>query len=316
MTRIPLILALLAALGTVLAMGPGGTSPGTPVVAPGQDQPSSLSLRGPDWPSYRTIYEGFRSVVGDLPLTAEFGANAVGITEALVGAVDTPAADTSGNHNAGVAGYARTASPRKYAVGLFGGGMLNANNAGAWGVNTVTSNAPCLSPGAAGACGAQSGFDMEAGFGYEMDVNIVPKADGAAPVGYFDGIAETGASTVLPSGGANAIHIGPFGPAGLAWTRGFYTADGATTTAVDIGAAAAGAGHGSQPIQLRSRNRTGKEVTSRISTDPDGNLVLTAAGGAALVATTGALKPMLPKSCAGQPTGVLWNNAGVVSICP
>jgi hypothetical protein len=80
------------------------------------------SFEGPDWENFTHVYDGHRFVINNCPKSAEFGSDATGIAQGVVGAVEIPQSVTAPNHSTGVAGYARTASSKHIAVGVHGFG--------------------------------------------------------------------------------------------------------------------------------------------------------------------------------------------------
>lgn len=187
---------------------------------------------GPAWASYSTIYGGLEANINAFPITSRFGSNIVGCAEALAGLVDVPSPSAAGNHSAGVAGYARTASTSQGGVGTFGAGMCAADGVSAWAFNSIITNAAVPNPGNG------AGYDTCTLYAFELDFNIVKKG-GATPTGPLRGLYFIGASEVQPnSPTVNTIEIDGLNFTGtkIPWKQAFVVCDGAAQTFANIGA--------------------------------------------------------------------------------
>ncbi|WP_426315663.1 hypothetical protein ACN9MF_12815 [Methylobacterium fujisawaense] len=232
----------------------------------------SVADPGPAWSGYRRLHDTFRVAVNDYPADAQFGSNLFGVTEAVVGAVEVPAASDAGNHSVGVAGYARTSSSSQGGVGLFGGAFAGANGqapgaASIWGANTLVSNcAHHVDPW---------GFTDVIAYGIELDFNIRRQKDGSdvnVPVRglYFIGDSDTNGLAICTVIEVDQIGINR----GIPWKTVLVTNDGAAQVALDIGATARTPNAGSQPINLRAIGPGGAGRAGLIQLSPLGDLVL------------------------------------------
>ncbi|MFF9550686.1 hypothetical protein [Methylobacterium fujisawaense] len=232
----------------------------------------SVADPGPAWSGYRRLHDTFRVAVNDYPADAQFGSNLFGVTEAVVGAVEVPAASDAGNHSVGVAGYARTSSSSQGGVGLFGGAFAGANGqppgaASIWGANTLVSNcAHHVDPW---------GFTNVIAYGIELDFNIRKQKDGSdvnVPVRglYFIGDSDTNGLAICTVIEVDQIGINR----GIPWKTVLVTNDGAAQVALDIGATARTPNAGSQPINLRAIGPGGAGRAGLIQLSALGDLVL------------------------------------------
>jgi len=187
---------------------------------------------GPAWASYSTIYGGLVANINNFPVTSRFGSNIVGCAEAMAGLVDVPSTSAAGNHSAGVAGYARSASTSQGGVGTFGAGMCAADGVSAWAFNSIITNAAVPNPGNG------AGYDTCTLYAFELDFNIMKKG-GATPTGPLRGLYFIGASEVQPnSPTVNTIEIDGLNFTGtkIPWKQAFVVCDGAAQTFANIGA--------------------------------------------------------------------------------
>jgi hypothetical protein len=240
---------------------------------------ATFASAGPTWGNYSNIWSGFTANVGGYPTAAMFGLDAVGIAQALTGAIEIPASSTAGNHAAGVAGYARTLSSGQGAVGSFGFGGSGVAGGSAWGMNTVTTNAAVPNPSDG------QGFDGGAVYGLELDFNVVKKAGSVEPNVpirgiYFNGLSTTKGTNPI----VRAIEVEALNTTGskIPWDDGFYTNDGAAVRGINLGAALVNTGAtsvGSQPIRMASY-LSGALKVADIQSDPFGNIILTPSSGA------------------------------------
>lgn len=102
-----------------------------------------------------------------------------------------------------------------------------------WAANFVAANCSHWS------CAAGSGVDSSI-HGLEIDLNVVNKG-ASAPEMRATGLLLTGNAVSQPVHGAYAINIRPLHPAApfVAWNYGLFTEDGATSTAIFLGAQSA-----------------------------------------------------------------------------
>lgn len=237
-------------------------------------------LPSPDWATYTTQWQPAVFNVGDLPITSMFSGFTTGFytsggqATALIGAIDTPSTDTAllnpgsvpGNVNVGIQGVARSASTVKGSVGVFGGGMPNANNVQSWAFNGVATNWNSLS-------GTTLGYDLFYSVGSELDVYINDTGTGT-PHGTAIGQKIVGHMQSVPLGGAYGIEIAPANVAGtLGWSCAICIDDAPSTYAISIGSAGAGTDVSSQLITFKSI-ATGVAYQSSIYADQFADLVL------------------------------------------
>lgn len=186
---------------------------------------------GPAWASYSTIYTGFTGNINSFPITSRFGSNVVGCAEAIAGLVDVPSTSAAGNHSAGVAGYARSASTSQGGVGTFGAGMCAADGVSAWSFNSIITNAAVPNPGNG------AGFDNCTLYAFELDFNIMKKG-GVTPNCPVRGLYFIGASEVQPNSPVvNTIEVDGLNFSGtkIPWKQAFVVVDGAAQTFANIG---------------------------------------------------------------------------------
>ncbi|MGX9981122.1 hypothetical protein [Methylobacterium fujisawaense] len=234
---------------------------------------------GPSWAGYNRIHDTFRVAINDYPVEAQFGANQFGITEAIVGAVEIPAASDAGNHASGTAGYARSSSISQGGVGMFGGAFAGASGVGGavslWGANTLTSN-----------CAHHTdpyGFTNIVAYGIELDFNIRKQQDGSDVNVPLRGLYFIGDSNTNGLGICNVIDVDQIGiNQNVPWKKVIYTSDGAALLGFDLGANSKAKGSGSQAINLRSISADGSGRNGQIQVSPTGDLILTPFSGAGL----------------------------------
>lgn len=198
----------------------------------------------PVWNAYNSAFFPVEFNMGGFPRSSVNGNNVFGTASALTGTIDTPATDTvwTASINTGVSGYARSASPTKGSVGVFGSGMSNANGTEQWGANFVATNFNAAS-------GNSAGSTQFLICGMEADVYI----NGTGLTGTVIGVKIAAAISSIPSGGAYGIEIAPANVAGtLGWSAAIAIGDAPSTTAISVGAMGAGASKNSQSIKFKS----------------------------------------------------------------
>jgi len=234
------------------------------------------TVSSPPWESYRTQYQPVMFNINNLPPGAMMGSlgRNVGTTTALVGAIDTPADDNAwlNGVNAGVAGYARSASTTKYSVGVIGAGTQNVNDTKQWGMNGAATNFSTLT-------GTTTGYDKFLAIGSEWNVHVNNTATGA-PHGLAVGVKIAGAMQSIPLGGAYGLQISPPNVAGsLGWSCAVCVGDAPNVYGIALGAMHfSHANVGSQSISFANRSIGGVRQISTISADAAGNLRLSPAG--------------------------------------
>jgi len=223
------------------------------------------SLPSPLWGTYGTVFQPAWFNLNNFPASSMNGNNTHGTASAFTASIDTPSTDTvwTNSINTGLAGYARSASPVKGSVGVFGSGMSNANNTQQWGANFVATNFDAAS-------GNDTGQTAFLTVGMESDVYL----NGASGLtGTAIGVKIVGAMASIPSGGAYGIEIAPANVAAtLGWSAGIAIDDAPNTTAMSVGAAGIGNNVASQTIQFKSRNSGGTSLFSSVYEDATGNV--------------------------------------------
>lgn len=241
---------------------------------------NTVATSGPSWGTSFGIWDQFTSNVNSYPKSQAFGNNLVPIASAISGYINIPSTASGGNHNAGVSGYAVTSNTSTGALGLFGFGGTSVAGSSAWGLNTVTTNGISPQPASNG------GFANGVLYGYELNFNIMKTSAGGNPNNPVRGIYMVGNSEVQTTNIMTAIDIdshGYFQSPRLPWKIGFNTNDGAVTNAINLGALSVNSGSttaSSQPITFNSY-LSGVAKASKISSDPDGNIVILPVTGAA-----------------------------------
>jgi hypothetical protein len=247
----------------------------------------TIDKTGPAWASYSNIYSGFTSNINSYPVTARFGSNAVGCAEAMAGLVDVPSTSAAGNHSAGVAGYARSASTSQGGVGTFGAGMCTADGVSAWAFNSIITNAAIPNPGNG------AGYDTCTLYGFELDFNIMKKG-GATPTGPLRGLYFIGASEVQPnSPTVNTIEIDGLNFTGtkIPWKQAFVVVDGAAQTFANIGSISVNTGattSDGQPIKA-SAYSGGVQKAGQIYLNSLGNWWLEPSAGSGIDTPSGTI---------------------------
>lgn len=239
----------------------------------------------PSWGSYSQPYYPHVVNVNNLPqqsMPQGTGAagqyTSIGMVSSIVGAIDTPSTDSSlaqpgnvpGFINIGTSGVSRSASTTKGAVGVFGGGMINAETAKSWGGNFVATNFPYLSGV------STNGFNNFRTSGLEVDVYLNNPASGSL-TGTAIGIELSGQLQSSPSGGSYGVVINPAKTnQTLGWVCAICVVDGPNGSALNIGAQAkktVSATAEAQLIRLNSYN-SGKLFTSYIGSDIEANVLV------------------------------------------
>ena len=262
-----LLCAVIAACG-------GAQADPTPTPPPTVGR-EAVDVTAPDWATLHGLYSGSRVSIGGYPQSAEFGSDSTGIVQGITGAVQIPSTFMQPNHSAGVAGYARTESFKNMAVGVNGFGGVMVDGGESEGGHFLATN-----------CGAQScavGVNAANNYVVELDLNIMATPTGA-PTGNAFGLIMFGASNTQPKGLFQAIHIdspGVFQSAPVPWKEGLALIDGAAEVGIAVGKRSMAAVSDSQPILFRSSD--GAERTSAIQARGNGDLVLAAASGTAVV---------------------------------
>lgn len=225
------------------------------------------------WPN-TTINDIMRVAVGGFPITAEAGGNILGTTQAVVGAVDIGAADTSTLFSSGVSGYARTNNGTSAAVGVYSQATMNADGGFVWGTNPVVTNAPLPQ------YTTNTGYNFQALNGAEVDINIV-KRSGVAPTGSANGILITGASEVQPTLNFAAITVTPagIGTPNIPWKHILLSSAGASQLGIALGALTTANSQSSQPLYLYGTNAGGTPSPAILFADLNGILNVTMPGG-------------------------------------
>jgi hypothetical protein len=235
---------------------------------------SPPSTKRPSWRGLSTIFDGNRYDLNGFPPSNEFGGDATGTIQALVGTISVPSSSTATNHRAGLAGYAETASPTTGAVGVFGFGSTSVRNGQAWGGNFLAQNCPV-----AAHCVTDTGVSPSNIYGAEIDINLF-KSGGASPNAATRGLYIVGGSETVTSNPIfNALEIdspGVFQRPKLAWRNAITINDGAANNALVVGATGSGNGVGSQPVVFTARTRRGAVLQTSLQSDPAGNFLITA----------------------------------------
>lgn len=263
------------AASTTLPSGltmPGPTISGSALI--------SGSYSGPTWASYTTQYQPVVFNINSLPVTSMFGGftpggyTSGGQASALIGAIDTPSTDTAllqpgnvpGQINVGIQGVARSASMVKGSVGVFGGGMANADNTQQWGLHGIATNWGSLT-------GTSAGYQGTLTVAGELNVRMNNPSAGAL-TGKGVGLLMYGSFQSIPTGGAYGIEIGGVDATGtLGWSAAIAIDDVPNIIGISIGATGAGPTAASQSIAFKSRVG-GVDYFSSIYADQYADLVL------------------------------------------
>ena len=228
----------------------------------------------PVWGTNYGVYSGLLVNVGGLPTASMLGGGAGATPQALAGALDIPGSDIGTFVDAGISGHARTASTTSPAVGVFGGGMANVAGAKVWSMNSICTNSGSI------IAATQTGFNNVSCVGHEVDVNYQKLTGGGTPSGTARGLWVVGGSEVVPSGGAYAMEISPFGsPASggafLPWSVGIQIDGQPSAYAVQIGTISYtnAANSPSQLLAFQGSDGSGTIRTATIGADAAGGLL-------------------------------------------
>lgn len=211
------------------------------------------SLSTMPWPaslSGSTPTNAMEINVGNMPTSTEIPA---AVLQGLSVKVAVPATFTEQPFPAtAISGYitnGNTASSSSTVVALFGfaGQTTGAGSPGTpFGMNVAVANCPTMG------CAFGTGLANGNLVGAEIDVDE-RKIGSTTPIGQIVGLYLAGSSEAVPSNGAYGIIVKPMG-AGVPWTIGFQTNDGAASTAMLIGASAASGAANSQVLNWKANN--------------------------------------------------------------
>ena len=255
----------LPSLGAGVATLLGGASSGTggPL---GSTSPTITSpifdLGVPEWSTYTDQFLASVFNVGGLPITSFFGGfppggfTSGGVTQALVGALDTPSTDTallepggvSGNVNVAVMGSCRTASTVKGCVGLAGVGESNANGVSSFGASINATNFPYGS-------GTSAGFNAGLVVGMDLTILLNPPSSGSL-TSEAEGLRIFGAlgtGATAPSGGFFEVELGGTGNASIGWTCAICIDPSPNGSAIAINQAGSASTQASQSINFSDK---------------------------------------------------------------
>ncbi|WP_141694067.1 hypothetical protein [Rhizobium lusitanum] len=220
---------------------------------------------GPNFATLNTVYDSWRNAVGTTcPNTLEFGANTLGVVNAISGCVNIPASTTTNTNSigAGVAGHAITASTTFNAVGAFGQALTNnsTGTANAWGGNFVGNNCPLMT------CATNTGTHANVR-GIEVDVNYAATSGGGSVNGLINGALITGALWGTPNTGYTS-HALEIDAAVGKWQYGLWINTGTISgNAIQVNAVAAGASQDSMSMQFQGTNSGGGGAGATINWD-------------------------------------------------
>lgn len=265
---------------------------------------NTVATSGPSWGTSFGIWDQFTSNVNSYPKNQAFGNNLVPIASAISGYINIPSTASGGNHNAGVSGYAVTSNTSTGALGSFGFGGIATNGASAWGMNAVVTNG--ISPQPAN----NAGYTNAVLYGAEYNFNIKNTSAGATPNIalrglYFIGDSQSGTSNIATVIDIDALK---FSTPKIPWKIGINTYDGAVTNAINLGSLSENTGStssGSQTITFNSY-LSGVAKSSKMGSDPDGNIVL--------LPVTGATTAMQVSN--SGPTTIFKNTAATCILTP
>lgn len=228
---------------------------------------------GPNWSTLNTTYFPMGMNVNSFPNGSLIGGNVCADAAALTGLISAPSGSVGGSFpNAmGVYAAALTANPAIPAVGVYGQGMTNSDNSGAWGMNAAASNTP-----------NQPFQDQTAGndsidiYGIETDIAIQPKSGGGQPGGNAYGEFIVSGGDSRPTGEYSGVHLikAPWSPK---WKKGFCSTTGASDVGLYLGAVDTGNTKGSQAIEFHTTDGSGNDSAGVIAVDQFGNFVFRSA---------------------------------------
>lgn len=276
----------------------------------------------PTWSSYTTQYQPIVFNLGGLPLASTVGGftpggyTSGGQTTAVLAALDTPSTDqallqpgsVSGNINIALAGNCRSASTVKGCVGVFGGGMPNANGVSNWGANFVATNYPYMS-------GTSPGFNAGLVVGAEIDVYLNPPTTGVLTSKAVELLMYTalGSGATLPTGGLYGIEIGGTGSSTIGLVCALCIDGGPNSQAIAIGQAGVGNGFNSQLIAFNATNSGGTVLRTTMYADQSGNIDFApTANAGVLVQGNGNTGLLLNKSTSGSNAALYGQTAGLL----
>lgn len=202
--------------------------------------------------------------------TSQFGENAVGIQQAIVGTVNVATGDTAGNAAFALSGYGLSNSTTTGAVGVGGFAMCGITGCNEIdGANQVVANAATLQGG--------TGFDYTLMIGNQVNINLRQKTGSVNPSGPLYGYYVVGGGNATNNTG-NAYAADQLSIITAAkWTNAFSSFNGAAVTAMNIGTVSGTAGSpptnsASQPIVFNSYSSSANNQAT-ISTGNSGNLI-------------------------------------------
>ena len=234
------------------------------------------ALTMPDWVNLHLPWWGIKVNAGDLPPETHFGSNMIPLPESITGCIDLPSSVPFANHGAGIAGYGRSTSTALGGVGVFGAGLINANNVpGGWGCNFLCSNTGTIHNPVSHATPPEPGFNLTNVYGMEIDIGTHELDGGGVPNISGRGIYMVLGGSVQPLAAVfNCIDVESFSPTVCKWQNVINIADGACAgSALRIGTAELGTS-GSMPIAMKTRNSSGVVKYVTMIADPDGNYVI------------------------------------------
>jgi hypothetical protein len=233
---------------------------------------------------YTTLYNGLQFSQGaPLPANRQFGVDAVGVQQAVVGTLSIASGDESVQGNA-VAGYVETSQGvPSSAVGVFGQAATTVANASLFGANFIAGNV-------SGSDVHHHGLDVNFIACAEFDLNLWQTAGAVDPVangGNAYGIWITGGGDIVgPYGTAIAVHF-----AGIIndakWINGFATRAGAAINAFVVGPAGVGSNQPSQHVVYQSVDAGGVARAAVTFSDQNGSYYIAPSANAAVVIEDG-----------------------------
>jgi hypothetical protein len=176
--------------------------------------------KAPTWASLTSLHNGTVYDIGGFPQGREFGFDASGAAQALVGRINiTDDGQTNAFFASGVSGYGRAERQSADAVGVFGGGEAAGPLTQAWGANFVVQNGTTT----------VGGSNL---VGVETDVNN--SAVGADAPAIIQGYTAVANILSAPSGYSVAYQVKKTASS-LPWDSAFNTDDGSTSVAFAAG---------------------------------------------------------------------------------
>jgi hypothetical protein len=312
--------------------------------------PTKITNPGPGIASFTSTKDYFTVNINDYPPSSEFGSapgTNSGTVQGIVGAVALNSnAPPSVQNGYGVAGYAsQGAGGFGFAgIGVFGSGTATsdgtlANPGLEMGLNGIASNGPWVGP-----LPTESGHNYMNMSGAELDINVMRLSNGAAPNVNAVGLSIVGSSEVAPDLSndriSDAIFIQPLGISAvppIGWNQGIVMTDGAIGgVGLNLGSQnPPGQFTNSSSISMTAYNGTTSPLVGTIqmlngaggylaiSAPASGqvglnvnNMAVLNATPTAVIAAQPIVNTVMPTACSSQLHGTLWNNAGVVNVCP